>query len=182
MNSSETKRAQFGARLLNNQRDVFEHNAWDNVQWDEEQLALAQSKIDENSALKLESDRIRELDSNANNYWNSFYQVHQDKFFKDRHWLFTEFPLLLANCSEGRQKVAFERLRDHQQKAHQGKEETFSNPSEADIVTNNTADDPINDRLVIWEIGCGVGNTVMSILDVNTLVFWAHTRHFIVFP
>lgn len=89
MASLDSKRAQFGGRLLNDQRDVFEHNAWDNVAWDEEQLFLAEQKIKENSADKLESDRIQELDSNANSYWNSFYQKHQDKFFKDRHWLYS---------------------------------------------------------------------------------------------
>ncbi|NXF25709.1 METL2 protein, partial [Rhodinocichla rosea] len=66
----------------------------DNVEWSEEQEASARSKVQENSSQLLPQDKQEEYEVNAKKYWDDFYKIHENGFFKDRHWLFTEFPEL----------------------------------------------------------------------------------------
>ena len=131
----------FGGRPLTNPDDVFEHNNWcvvfsvnqsdhfqinhrDNVEWDEEQREDADKKVAENSAVLVDAEKVREYEQKAGEYWDQFYDTHQRSFFKDRHWLFTEFTELISKKSN---------------------ESPF----------------------VIFEVGCGVGNTIFPILQMN---------------
>ncbi|KAF5306817.1 hypothetical protein FQA39_LY00047 [Lamprigera yunnana] len=119
MVESVDKRPQFGNRFLVNEADVFQHNAWDNVQWDAEQEAEAKRIVALTSEPKLKSDEFL-----ARENWDRFYTCHQNRFFKDRHWLFTEFPEL-----------------------------NFTN---------------LQEKKTVFEIGCGVGNTIIPILKYTT--------------
>jgi len=51
-------------------------------------------KIMENSEVILEEYEQVLYEEKASNFWDEFYMQHQNRFFKDRHWLFTEFPEL----------------------------------------------------------------------------------------
>lgn len=61
----------------------------DNVEWDEEQEQLALQNVAKNSTVTLSEDEIRRFEAEAGQFWDKFYDIHQNRFFKDRHWLFT---------------------------------------------------------------------------------------------
>lgn len=136
------KKPKYGSRYLMPNSDIFLHNAWyvnytnfkllccctikcfrDDVEWDEEQEKEALKKVHLNSDIKFNTDTIEKYETEAAKYWDGFYNIHVNKFFKDRHWLFTEFPEL-ASKNE--------------------------------------------DNQTIFEIGCGVGNTIFPLLQYST--------------
>ncbi|XP_057667017.1 tRNA N(3)-methylcytidine methyltransferase Mettl2 isoform X1 [Diorhabda carinulata] len=117
------KKPKYGSRYLTENSDVFSFNAWDDVEWDEIQEKEAQDKVTANSIVKFSQEDINKYEKDADKFWNGFYDIHTNRFFKDRHWLFTEFPEL--------------------------------------------SDDGTNEKK-IFEIGCGVGNTIFPILQYST--------------
>ncbi|KAI8515838.1 Methyltransferase-like protein 2-A [Branchiostoma belcheri] len=98
------KRPPFGDRYLTDPSRVFEHNSWDNVEWDEAQDAQAKQKVSENAQDPVPPDLQEAYEAKADEFWNGFYSIHQNRFFKDRHWLFTEFPELDMNRDEGKER------------------------------------------------------------------------------
>ncbi|KAJ5748667.1 uncharacterized protein N7511_010363 [Penicillium nucicola] len=85
---------QFGSRFLEKGDDVFEFNAWDHVEPDDEFKAFAQTQY-----AKQRETRVSDFDRNRFNndpakWWNLFYKNNTANFFKDRKWLRQEFPVL----------------------------------------------------------------------------------------
>ncbi|KAL0268676.1 UNVERIFIED_CONTAM: hypothetical protein PYX00_010520 [Menopon gallinae] len=117
------ERRQFRSRFLTEGESVFKHNAWDDFPWDDKQEAEAQKAVNANSKDKFSDCEREKYEKDAGKFWDDFYSKHQDKFFKDRHWLFVEFPEL--------------------------------------NVRNRTLENKIN----MLEIGCGVGNTIVPLLQ-----------------
>ena len=104
-------------RILTNSSDKWKHNAWyrtkneklplklittifcllryrDNVEWGEKQVQEAEEKLKKNSSTFLQEEDVLKYENEASKFWDTFYSTHENKFFKDRHWLFTEVPEL----------------------------------------------------------------------------------------
>lgn len=88
-------------RKLVNEDDLFTQNAWDDAEWTSEMLDRAEKRIEQQ---KFESTnhigpKVEQIEREVGEKWNDFYRVHGDKFFKDRQWIFSEFPEILAKLS-----------------------------------------------------------------------------------
>ncbi|XP_026761748.1 methyltransferase-like protein isoform X2 [Galleria mellonella] len=144
--TSTDRRPQFGNRFLENVDEVFKHNAWDNVEWNAEQEEAAKAKVQQNSEVKLSEEQLKSLEENAGKHWDAFYDIHQNRFFKDRHWLFTEFPELAPDNISAPVRIY---------------------PNCNTQTNHNDALNLSNKKRYIFEIGCGVGNTIFPILQYS---------------
>lgn len=89
----------FGQRYLHNEEEVFNYNAWDNVEWGEEQIRQAESVIESQRENPVNDLDRQAYNSNPAKYWDIFYKNNRDNFFKDRQWLQIEFPSLYEYTS-----------------------------------------------------------------------------------
>ncbi|KAJ3601170.1 hypothetical protein NHX12_032143 [Muraenolepis orangiensis] len=163
--SRDAKRPQFGTRFLTDSRQVFQHNAWDNVEWTEEQEAAAKNKVLQNCE-PLPTEKQDEFECRANEYWNDFYTIHENRFFKDRHWLFTEFPELAPKSYPGQESLSESTEEEAEDAQQGGLGSERDNPGSS--LPNMAAEFPGSSASYrILEVGCGVGNTVFPILKTN---------------
>ncbi|XP_027631792.1 methyltransferase-like protein 2B isoform X2 [Tupaia chinensis] len=121
---------------------------------------------------------------NAHKYWNDFYKIHENGFFKDRHWLFTEFPELAPSPEQNYLKDV---LLESKKSEGPGLE-TEQHKCSSDCLGHTTQMPPVEENVTqkfshlevcahefpgssatyrILEVGCGVGNTVFPILQTN---------------
>ncbi|XP_061873026.1 tRNA N(3)-methylcytidine methyltransferase METTL2-like [Colius striatus] len=114
------RRRPFGKRLLTDPARHFQYNAWDHVEWSEEQEANARSKVQENRSQLLPQDKQEEYEVNAKRYWDDFYQIHENGFFKDRHWLFTEFPGLAPQRNTSQKKDSVHEFNSKEESSIEG--------------------------------------------------------------
>jgi len=90
---------QFGSRYLSEGDDIFQFNAWDHVSTDAayKEFSLLQYQRQRDSPVS-DFDKSR-YNASPEKWWNRFYTHNTTNFFKDRKWLFQEFPTLAAATS-----------------------------------------------------------------------------------
>ncbi|XP_067459650.1 mRNA N(3)-methylcytidine methyltransferase METTL8 isoform X1 [Thunnus thynnus] len=180
--------APLGSRILTNHDDIFKHNMWDHVQWTEEDKENARQKAEENSSVQIPLKEQGKFDTEACQYWDKFYEMHQDKFFKDRKWLFLEFPELLPSdaksqatnrCPDDQQAEyplpsgSDRETRQHSCHTHHHRNTDSSHRQEscqgAALEKNEAAIQTSfpgqHASFRILEVGCGVGNSVFPIVN-----------------
>uniref|UniRef100_A0A0R3S5Y6 tRNA N(3)-methylcytidine methyltransferase n=1 Tax=Elaeophora elaphi TaxID=1147741 RepID=A0A0R3S5Y6_9BILA len=131
------QRKQFGTRYLNDESEVFKYNAWDDVEWKSEQEEEARNHIAVQRKAPVGSQEAEYLLQNPAEQWNTFYRTHKGKFFMDRNWLLTEFPELNVKCRLFRESTR--------------------------CLLLQKSDDP----LYVLDVGCGVGNTAIPLLQAS---------------
>ena len=72
----------FGGRMLEDKECVYEENAWDQIEWDQERLELARNIVHEQAQEKDPLKRNK-YEAEAVFHWNQFYRQHENWFFKD---------------------------------------------------------------------------------------------------
>jgi len=93
-NAKRTDPFQFGQRYLSAQDDVFEYNAWDHVEPDNDHLEFAQEQYAKQRAAPVSEFDYRRFNEHPEKWWDLFYKQKSASFFKDRKWLVQEFPVL----------------------------------------------------------------------------------------
>lgn len=87
---------QFGSRYLEEGDNIFEFNAWDHVEVDEAFKEFAEDQYARQRADPVSDfDRTR-INATPAKPWNRFYKQNAANFFKNRKWLFQEFPVLAS--------------------------------------------------------------------------------------
>jgi len=137
---------------------------WEDFEWTEEDKLSNKKALDQNLAKcdlveNLPPGRgqflIRKFEEQADSYWNKFYSSHQTNFFKDRHYLHKTFP------DEFGTVYGIHCLED----SGGGIDAEF----DVNCFVSSASTDGTDFTIV--EIGCGVGNTVLPLLELkSTLV------------
>ena len=97
-NGSDRPAKGFGSRRLVDPDRRFDFNAWDHVEWGDDQIRSAEERISCQEQVTMAEDDKEAYTKDSADFWDSFYTKNNDKFFKNRNWLMTEFPDFYQCC------------------------------------------------------------------------------------
>merc|ERR1712225_125001 len=156
-NMKRTDPFQFGSRLLSEQDNVFEFNAWDHVETDDTYKEYAELQY-----AKQREAPVSEFDKNRFNsepakWWNNFYKNNTANFFKDRKWLQQEFPILskITQVDAGAGNTAFPILANNQNQNLKIHACNFSKKA-VEVIRENEAYDTRHIQADVWDAASDV--------------------------
>ncbi|ODV94706.1 hypothetical protein PACTADRAFT_50566 [Pachysolen tannophilus NRRL Y-2460] len=182
----------FGQRFLENEDDVFSHNAWDHAEWGEEQRQEAEAKIAKQYDAPVDEFDKNLYNSNPARYWDIFYKNTKGNFFKDRKWLQIEFPILYDATKEnsspvtilevgcGNGSTLFPVLRENKNENLKIVAVDYSKNA-INIVKSSQDFNPKYAHACVWDLGNEAGESPETIephsVDIVTLVFVLSALH-----
>lgn len=161
-----------GGRLLTTDRDPWAHNAWDQVEWDEEQELLAQATVAKQATVPVPDDLQELYNGDPGAQWDGFYTQMKGALWGD----------LGSSCRDGGLRVltsASLSPRQVLQRSSLAPNRVYracrcrqawcacllSLARATTMLTRQTPDQAGPKRVV--EIGCGPGNTLYPLLAAN---------------
>ncbi|KAI5479333.1 hypothetical protein MNV49_003852 [Pseudohyphozyma bogoriensis] len=180
-----------GGRVLTDDRDPWSHNAWDRVDYTDEQAQLAEETVAKQAANAVPDDLKQLYNADPASYWDEFYARVKDGFFNDRQWLRNEFPELAAavtadagpkriveiGCGPGNTLFPlFSHNENPELKLH-----GFDFSKEAvDMVKKNPAFDPKFLDTDVWDLSSKAGpppSVPDGSVDIVTMIFVMSALH-----
>ncbi|KAI5122500.1 hypothetical protein M0805_001408 [Coniferiporia weirii] len=86
----------FGSRFLTADSDVWSKNAWDHVPPPDDQHEKIAASLARQHAKPVPAEARSTYNDKPAKHWDNFYKMNADNFFRNRKWLHTEFPELVA--------------------------------------------------------------------------------------
>ena len=100
--------------------------------------------------------------------WDLFYRRHADRFFKDRHYLAAEWPVLDARAGGTESGAAEDEEGDAPEQGDISEvQRTVSTLMGEGSSGDDVGQDGATGELLLLEAGCGVGNTLFPLLRAN---------------
>ncbi|KAI8811586.1 S-adenosyl-L-methionine-dependent methyltransferase [Cladochytrium replicatum] len=180
----------FGGRMLpkDEEEKVWDFNAWDNAEWDEEQETYAREVVEKQQQNKPLPEEIAKYNNDPAGFWETFYTKNGDKFFKDRNWLQVEFPDVFENIPSGKCNIfeigcgAGNTLFPLMKQVNRSDVYYYAcdyAPSAVELVKNNPAYDASACRAFVWDVSSPTLPPDMEpgTIDVITSIFVLSALH-----